>query len=300
MACHNLYNSLTPPAKLQNLLGLGLNFCPRPRMSTSSETLSLSLECFRQDIHVKFVFSGSDEPWDPKQLFLQSDWEPDSDDLPAEFRARVSYFLRCLRIQFRNRRGQSNVFPYQWILLQTLRQNEAFIVVPTNKKLGPAIMERAQYIRRIHQDHLSDETTYCQLTKQEVDDAIETTHSDILALLNDKHSSFSDADDTFLRCSLSVKEPLAHFYALIKIHKKTIVTRPIISQSGCLLHGLASITHLPYSTEPDVRCGTYFCTICTVSCTICTAVFVCGNTTCYRFPYNWYRFPYDLYRRPYV
>jgi hypothetical protein len=120
-----------------------------------------------------------------------------------------------------------------------LRQNKAFIVVPTDKNLGTTIIERAQYIRLIHQYYLSDETTYCQLSKQEVDDTIETTHSDILALLNDKHSSFSDADDTFLQCSLSVKEPLAEFYgALIYIHKNPIVTQPIISQSGYLLHGL--------------------------------------------------------------
>jgi hypothetical protein len=114
------------------------------------ETLALSIERFRRDIHVKFFFSGSDKSWDPKQLFIRSDWEPDSDDLPIEFRARVSHFLRRLQTKFRTRRGPSNLFPYQWLLLQTLHQNEAIIVVPTDKNLGPAIMERAQYIRRIH------------------------------------------------------------------------------------------------------------------------------------------------------
>ena len=147
-----------------------------------------------------------------------------------------------MKQHFRTRRGPSNLLRYQRMLLRTFRKHQEFIVVPTDKNLGPTIMERAQYIRRIQADHLSDLHTYRRLSKQEANDAISATHTAILALLDDQYSSFLDADSTFIRRSLDVSEPLSAFYALIKIHKDPIVTRPIISQSGSILHGLGRWT----------------------------------------------------------
>jgi hypothetical protein len=93
MACHNLCEHRIPPPKLQSLLGLGLNFYLHPFTSTPRTTIDESIARFRRDINVKFFFSGSQDDWDPKQLFIRSKWEPDRDDLPADFRSRVSFFL---------------------------------------------------------------------------------------------------------------------------------------------------------------------------------------------------------------
>jgi hypothetical protein len=101
MACPDLCeHRIPPPPKLRSLLGLGLNFCLHPFMSTSRTTIDESIARFRRDINVKFSFSGSQDDWDPKQLFIRSKWEPDRDDLPADFCSRVSYFLRRLQQSF--------------------------------------------------------------------------------------------------------------------------------------------------------------------------------------------------------
>jgi hypothetical protein len=62
-------------------------------------------------------------------------------------------------------RGTGNLLPaYQQYLLRALRHSNMFIVVPTDKNFGPAVLEMTTYIRRAYSDHLSDATTYRQMT----------------------------------------------------------------------------------------------------------------------------------------
>jgi hypothetical protein len=95
-------------------------------------------------------------------------------------------------------------------------------------------MERVQYIRRILQDHLCDESTYLRVLEQDAFAAIANVRSKIEALLADEQSAFSESDRTFLYRSIEVESPFAEYYALVKIHKDPIATHPILSQ----LHGL--------------------------------------------------------------
>jgi hypothetical protein len=140
---------------------------------------------------------------------------------------------------YRYKRGPSNLLPYQQYLLYLLRHSLEFsIVLPTDKNLGPALLERVEYIRRVFDDHLSDETTYLQLTKPAVALAISRLYSTIQEFLETYSSYGSDRDAKFIQRSLDVEEPLCEFYILAKIHKDPWATRPIITQSGSLLHGL--------------------------------------------------------------
>ena len=45
-------------------------------------------------------------------------------------------------------------------LLKTLQNNDDFIIVASDKNLGPCIIEREMYIERFLEEHLSDITTY--------------------------------------------------------------------------------------------------------------------------------------------
>jgi hypothetical protein len=53
--------------------------------------------------------------------------------------------------------------PYQENLLHNLRHHNDFIILPSDKNLGPCILEREEYIRRVL-DNLADDTTYRQLS----------------------------------------------------------------------------------------------------------------------------------------
>ena len=50
-----------------------------------------------------------------------------------------------------------------------LQQQQTFLIVPYDKNLGPAIIERHDYLKIAMRDHLSDTTTYISLTTNEID-----------------------------------------------------------------------------------------------------------------------------------
>ena len=50
-----------------------------------------------------------------------------------------------------------------------LQQQQTFLIVPWDKKLGPAIIGRNDYLKIAMQDHLNDTTTYKSLTSSETD-----------------------------------------------------------------------------------------------------------------------------------
>jgi hypothetical protein len=122
-------------------------------------------------------FAGATSNWDPNQLFIKSDWAPKPDDIPIKFRSRVSHFLKCLNSSYRFKCGPSNIFPYQQYLLYTLRYSQDFIVLPTDKNLSLALLERETYIPRAYEDHLQDDSTYRQLTKPNINLAISSVSS---------------------------------------------------------------------------------------------------------------------------
>ena len=59
----------------------------------------------------------------------------------------------CPRLHF-------NLTKLQRKTLKLLHQNPKFIIFACDKNLDPAIIERKEYIKRVFQDHLLNETTY--------------------------------------------------------------------------------------------------------------------------------------------
>ena len=47
-----------------------------------------------------------------------------------------------------------------------LQQQQTFLIVPCDKNLGPAIIERHDYLKIAMRDHLKDATTYKSLTSE--------------------------------------------------------------------------------------------------------------------------------------
>jgi hypothetical protein len=250
LSCHNLCTRLHPPPHFQSLLGLGLNFCPKPAYTTGPQDFAKVADRFRRDIYTQMMFAGAPDIYDPKQLFIRSDWEPDSASVPIEFRARVSYFLKQTRAHFQKRRAQPNLTPLQNKLLQDLRDSKDFIVVPSDKNLGPCILERQEYIEKVL-EHLSDTITYRQLSSEEAQQAIKRTDAMIENFISDHSRALGPSDEKFLTRSLEVTDPFAHFYIMAKVHKIPWTVRPIVSCSGSISHGLGR--WLDQQLKPIVR-----------------------------------------------
>jgi hypothetical protein len=237
LAFHNLCSASTKlPFGTRTLLGLGLNFCPRPSLSTSRT--DVDFDRFRRDCYTKLFFAGS-PALPPTTLFIRSKWEPPRERIDPEFRSRVADFNRNTAALFRRRKCRPNFIPSQLAAFENLRVRSDLVIFQCDKNLGPAIIERERYIRLALDDHLSDTTTYRRLTAAVAVNRIQAIRRILVNFIErNLEAQNNKRDAKFLRRSLSVKDPFAYFYITAKVHKTPFKTRPIVSVSGSLLHGL--------------------------------------------------------------
>ncbi len=239
-ACHDLCVRLSPPKGYQHLLGLGLKFCVRPRMTCTPKAFSDMAARFRRNVYVKTYFADDPTKFAPDQLYLSSGWKPDDPEIPLEIRARISSFQTELRRLFVCKTSPPNLSPLQRSTLSFLRTDLTFIVFPADKNLGLCIIERDEYIRRVFKDHLLDTKTYQPMTADAATAHLKSVQSSVKKFLKDsrKLGGIDDEDRIYIDRSLDVPDPFSYFYGTAKIHKDPWKLRPIVSYSGCLLHGL--------------------------------------------------------------
>lgn len=197
------------------------------------------------------MFCHQSNDWTPQQLYLPNpDWEPNSDHIPVEIRARVSHFVQQLSKSFHHRKVASNLSKQQQNCLHQLRNNKDLLVIPSDKNLGPVILDRNEYVRRCLLEHLMT-PNYEQLDDDIAINFVNTTQKLIFDFLEKNEKDISESDLKFLHRSLQVPDPFAYFYALAKVHKKPWVTRPIVSVAGSITHGLGR--WLDQQLQPIVR-----------------------------------------------
>ncbi len=234
---HNLCTSNIFPTSCHSLLGLGLNFCPRP--SYTLGTSSVDLLCFHRDTVTRMFCAHSHIPIPP--LFIRSSWEPPLDKISPDLLTRITTFCQLIQSMFhQQKRSCSNLLPSQWAALHYLRHNPSLIVFKSDKNLGPVILERSVYISRALHEHLLTDT-YQQLTEQTATCCIQGIKR-LLCRFIANHTPPYTWEQTFLERSMKVSDPFGYFYLLAKIHKTPWVTRPIVSVNGSLLHGLSRWT----------------------------------------------------------
>jgi hypothetical protein len=101
--------------------------------------------------------------------------------------------------------------PYQQKLLHDLQCSKDFIVLPSDKNLGPCILEQEEYIQRVLLKHLSDNTTYHQLSSADAHKTISKVTTMIFNFIGDYHRFLSDLEKKYLDRSLDVADPFAYF-----------------------------------------------------------------------------------------
>jgi hypothetical protein len=187
------------------LLWNGLKFCiekPIPKPN-----LEKTFQCFKNDIRLCHFWSTramSDnlDNYNPK-LYIKSNWTPDeaSPELEVAMQNFWTQIATAVADNTQRQRRSHNIPANTRKLLQTLPNDNNFIILPTDKNLGPAIMERETYKRRCLSDHLSDKHTYLRLTEAQARAQLLRAEAQFKTLIDTYQHCLTASEKTyFQRC----------------------------------------------------------------------------------------------------
>ena len=163
---------MPPPPGTRDLLGLNLKFTiksptPNPDIPETMTRMQrqIRLAYYHDERHTDDPEDGEGN-YNPK-IYLKSTWN----DIPKVERNDVEWRMMSFADELTKRSEElkkimhkkGNLPPHLMKALRTIAEDKRFIVCLTDKNLGPAIMERAEYLRRVYEEHLSNEEAYCQL-----------------------------------------------------------------------------------------------------------------------------------------
>jgi hypothetical protein len=137
-----------------------------------------------QDYHKQIYARNS--LWDPPPASLLIE------DKITEFNQELQAKHNSLQAQFKNR-NLSNLTYLQANALKPLKNDNKFIIKPTDKNLGPAIMDTVSYTKQVLTEHLLTDT-YKRLTPIEAKHKMETIKSYLKTLVNNHHNLLSKAE----------------------------------------------------------------------------------------------------------
>jgi len=118
--------------------------------------------------------------------------------------------------------------------LQTLKNNKEFTIKPSDKNLGPVIMNTDDYVKMVLTQHLLT-TDYQQLTPEVAKSHLENMKNTLKGLLQDHKDTLSRAEQTFFKRSLQLHHRIPLFYGIPKVHKSPTTLRPVVSTVSSLL-----------------------------------------------------------------
>ena len=207
----------------------------------------------RRDLKLRYMFGFHSNDGEIPELYVRTGYEPE-EPLPEELEASLVRFERALQNDIRRRRRcfRRNLPRLDLRLLSNLQQNLELIVVPTDKNLGPAVMERRDYVRQCLTEHLLDRSTYRQLSPAEAHDRMNSARITLDGLLLNYHRVIHPDHMTYFDRSLSFSNRIPQFYGMPKVHKNPMKLRPVTSSVGSRLqvmsvyldHMLQKVVHL--------------------------------------------------------
>jgi hypothetical protein len=174
-----------------------------------------------------------------KQLYIKNkNWDPPPATNTIE--DSITSFEKLLKsehskLTMKHRKTTlSNLTSLQAKTLKELKDNNSIIIKPTDKNLGPAILNREDYIKQILQEHLLS-NDYRQLTQIEANSKMETLKNTLKSTINNNLHLLSKAEITYFKRSLLIQHRLPVFYGLPKVHKTPMSLRPVVSCINSLL-----------------------------------------------------------------
>ena len=248
MSCHVHLRDLPDIQGVEKLLGLGLNYCIKEKVETTTKK---TFERLRADVRRIYHLRDNEEDGEYiKGLYIKSDYK--FKEASKEIEQAMNDFEKAVAERKRAAKHRQKIYTnlthHQWALVETLHQHDDYIVVPADKNLGPCLLDREVYIERGCSEHLGNSTNYKLLSKANINTKMaylryqlwhflgKFYQAPIYAARNGEEPDvvgISKAENTYLiRAYKKCGERIARFRMTMKVHKTPWKMRPIVACSG--------------------------------------------------------------------
>jgi hypothetical protein len=237
---HNLCKDNKLPPGTRQLLGLNLKFCLSSSNISNNinKTVLQMARSIRTSYYLEQQGMHSEVNYE-KQIYVKlRNWHPPP--APIETEDKITSFEKQLKekqlkLQEKHKKNNLiNLTPIQLNLMKQLKANNNVIVKPTDKNLGPAIMDTKLYIEQVLNQHLLTDT-YKQLSKEEANNKYELLKCSLKELVSQSQHNLSKQEMTYFQRSLLLCCRLPIFYGLPKVHKTPITLQPVMGSCGNFL-----------------------------------------------------------------
>jgi hypothetical protein len=230
LAVHNLCHDHQLPTGTKDLLGLGLKYCIVQPKATLDITTSIRKLAYRicTKNYLLTTNKTQGETYIPKLYVKLKNWNPPPASLTTE--ERITLFEKKLREATRINNLKSYMYtsltPTQKLTLN--KHSTEFIILPTDKNLGPAIMNRDAYINQVLKEHLCT-TSYLQLNSTIAVHQIAHTKQRLIEAFQAHRHTLTQPELDFFTRSFTNRHRTPIFYGMPKVHKTPLQLRPVVS-----------------------------------------------------------------------
>lgn len=218
------------PDGLHYLLGLNLSFCPTPPAAGKSQLRHALTDLSRQ-LRLGYYFLGeNNEEEISKRLYVPSDWNPPKG--PDSLETVLEKIDAAIDSYRPKRKTRNNLSSRTRKLMNQLRKREDLLVTAADKNLGPVLIESEKY-RLLCEEHLHSETY------EVVNEDMNMIKKKLCKYVTDFRERIGESKTNKIITHDIADKGINQFYALIKIHKKNLSIRPIVSNTMGIMSGLS-------------------------------------------------------------
>jgi len=229
---HNLCKEKQLPLGTKNIIGLGLKFCTAPTIPTPNirETLQKLAYKIRTKHYLESTDRNEINEYIPQLYKKIKGWNPPPATLQTEH--QISNFENNIRKATLNNTLKHqkffNLTESQRKTLKELKKSTDIIILPSDKNLGPAILDRKSYITQILNKHILT-PSYQQLSPTEAKQQTEFTKTQLMDLYNHHKNMLSKAEVDYFRRSVTGFHRNPIFYSMLKVHKAPVSFQPVVN-----------------------------------------------------------------------
>jgi hypothetical protein len=213
---HNLCKNIKLPSDTRKLLDLNLKYCLSK--NNFNQNINKILLQMAYSIRTKFYDINHESTDYEKQIYTKKKTmypPPASNQIEDKLTEngmalKLQQTLLNLKNSFRN---LNNLTTAQLKTLNLLKQNKNLLIKPTDKSLGPSVLDTCTYIKQVLNEHLLSKD-YKQLSATEAKNLLDKAKTTLQKLIIDNQNLLSKAEFTYFKRNMYEFKRIPIFYGL--------------------------------------------------------------------------------------